>query len=113
MQSKNAKILASLRRFSLFESMSDEQLLDILPQLSPRETKHLSGETIVRANTPAESILIVLEGTATAYRTTAGGSYFIAEVYPTGWLFGGCRAIPGKKFIICSKNSPGIFTDLC
>lgn len=88
MQSKNAKILASLRRFSLFASMSDEQLLDVLPQLAPRETKHLAGETIVQANTPAESILIVLEGAATAYRTTAGGRYFIAEVYPTGWLFG-------------------------
>lgn len=115
MAEQAAQIVALLRQFSLFSSLTDAQLQSLLPQLSPRVTKHLAGETIVQANDPASHLLLVLDGAATAYHATADGSFFIAEAYSTGWLFGenAVFSTPGTWPFSVDMTKPGRLLWLC
>ena len=92
--------LEELRRSTLFEDMTDEQLQDVAEQGS--EARVSRGEIYAREGEPIENFYVVLEGELRITRNVDGRD-MVLNTYGPGVFFGEVPLLAGKPFLASGR----------
>ena len=83
-----------IHKVPIFSSLDSEDLRKIMGLISHSEYK--KGETIVFEQEEPDSVIIINEGSAKAYKNTADGREQILYVFSEGDFFGEQNLSPGS-----------------
>ena len=94
-------ILEELRRSTLFEGMTDEQLTEVVERGS--EARVPKGEVYVREGEPIENFYVVLEGELRITKQVDGRD-MVLNTYVPGVFFGEVPLLAGKPFLASART---------